>query len=54
MKNKILRNMTTLLLLTLLVAYGTFCVVMYQQNLKNIKEQLAEETRYVAGAVESM
>ena len=54
MKNKILRNMTTLLLLTLFVAYGTFCVVMYQQNLKNIKEQLAEETRYVAGTVESM
>ena len=43
MKQKILHGMCALLLLTLAVAYGTFCLIMYEQQVDAVKEQLRVE-----------
>ena len=54
MKRKILRNMCALLFLTLTLAYGIFCFMMYRQNVRTVKEQLTEEVIFLEVAVEQM
>ena len=54
MKQKILRSMCALLLLTLVVVYGIFCFMMYEQNVTAVRGQLREEALYLEAGVEQM
>ncbi len=54
MKNKILRYTCVLLLLLLVVAYVIFCGATYQENVTQVKTQLAEETAYLAAVSEEL
>ena len=54
MKQKILRSMCALLLLTLVVVYGIFCFMMYEQKVTAVRSQLREEAWYLEAGVEQM
>ena len=54
MKQKILRSMCALLLLTLVVVYGIFCFMMSEQNVTAVRSQLREEALYLEAGVEQM
>ena len=54
MRRTILRNMCALLLLTLTVAYGLFCFMMYEQRVDAVKQQLRMEAVFVEEAMEQM
>ncbi len=54
MKQKILRNMRALLFLTLALAYGIFCFMMYRQNVQTVKRQLTEEAVFLETVVEEI
>lgn len=52
MKNKILRNMSVLLLGMLFAVYAVFGYAMYRQNVNAVQEQLVQESEYAAKAIE--
>lgn len=54
MRQKILRNMCALLLLTLSVAYGLFCFLIYEEKVDAVKRQLEMEAIFLEGAMEQM
>lgn len=54
MRRTILRNMSGLLLLTLTVAYGLFCFMMYEQRVDTVKQQLRAEAVILEAAMEQM
>ncbi len=54
MRRTILRNMCALLLLTLAVAYGLFCFVMYEQKVDAVKQQLQVEALFLEGVMEQI
>lgn len=54
MRRTILRNMCGLLLLTLAVAYGLFCFMMYEEKVDAVKQQLRLEAIFLEGAMAQM
>ena len=54
MRRTILRRMCALLLLTLTVAYGLFCFVMYEEKVAGVKQQLEAEALFLEGAMVQM
>lgn len=54
MRRTILRNMCALLLLTLIVAYGLFFYMTYEEKVDTVKQQLQSETVYLEGAMALM
>ena len=47
MRRTILRNMCALLLLTLAVAYGLFCFMLYEETVDTVKQQLQSEAIFL-------
>ena len=54
MRRTILRNMCALLLLTLAVAYGLFCFMLYEETVDTVKQQLQSEAIFLEGAMIQM